>query len=263
MNRRIFCGTSILAIPLVRAFAGNRESADAIEVSDPVMSALADEFAFTTMDGAREGFGAEHFRRYAGQVRIFNACLEDRGTNRRINKKLDEDDYYLLNPENTVAMTMSFWKQRRIVFDESSLMKLVAVDAFSYRSVKRAIKKQGGVQKLHERIAIALERKAEEYASLGLRNRLTLRNGFLQFPARPVPAYRNGWMESQYVIPDPTILDVDEDEIDCFCKAMSVEGAALSILCATICQPCCVPAAVLLGLVTLLENMDACDPDRC
>lgn len=264
VNRRYFCGASLLALPVMRAFAGGMDDADSAGTSDPVMDALADEFASVTEDGARRGFGAEHFRRYAAQVRIFDACLEEKGTNARINRKLDDDDYYLLDPEGAAGMTRDYWKQYGILFDESYLMQLTAIDADSYRAAKKAIKKQGGVRKIHQSIAAVFERKAEEYASKEFRSGLTFRDGFLRLPAHPGSATGGDFAKAQYEVEGmPDFNAFIGASPDCLCKAMSVEGALLSILCATVCQPCCVPAAILLALVTLMEDMGECHADRC
>jgi len=264
MNRRYFCGTSLLALPLTRVFAREKDGDIITSVSDPVMDSLSDEFVRTTIDGTKKGFGSEHFHRYAGQIRIFNANLEDKGTNSKMNKRLDDDDYYLLNPDANVASTRKYWKQRGILFDENYLMKLAAVDVHSYNTVRKAIKKQGGVQALHELIAVAFEHKAEEYASIGFQSGLTIHNGFLHFPASSGPAHADVLMNVQLEMLYSLYSNLfGEMNIDCLCKAMSVEGAVLAILCATICQPCCVPAALMLAFVTLMESLGYCSSDQC
>ena len=264
MTRRYFCGASVLALPLARVFAGTAEDDLGPGFSDPVLDVLAEEFARTTADGAKRGFGSEHFIRYAGQVRLFDAFLEEKGTNAKINRMLDEEDFYLMDPYGNAYIIGKYWKRRGILFDEVQLTKLASLDAHSYRTVKKQIKKQGGVRALHEGIAAAFERKAEEFASTGFRSGLTTRGGFLRFPSHSSPAAADALKNVQlemFSVLDPSLFDgVD---MDCLCKAMSVEGALLSILCATICQPCCVPAAIILALSTLLESFDFCDSDRC
>lgn len=264
MTRRCFCGASAMAFPLARLFAGPEENDPGAGFSDPVLDVLAEEFARTTVDGAERGFGSAHFLRYAGQVRLFDAFLEDKGTNAKMDRMLDEDDYYLMDPYGNANVIGKYWKRRGIIFDESQLMRLLSLDARSYRTVKKQIKKEGGVRTLHQRIAAAFERKAGEYDSAGLRSGLAMRGGSLRFPARPLPAPADNLKNVQlelFAPPDPTLFE--EVDLDCLCKAMKVEGAVLSILCASICQPCCVPAAIILALVTLMESIDFCNPDNC
>jgi len=265
MNRRNFCGTSLLALPLANVLVGETRAGDLPVETDPVMDALAEEFAETTMDGARAGFGAAHFHRYAGQVRIFNACMEERGTNRRINRKLGEDDYYLFDPEKMVSITRDYWQRHGIILNEGDLVELSALDLHSYKSVKKSLKKQGGVQQFHERIAELFERKAEEHASGDLKSGLTLRNGFLKFPGFKAQKNRVRFKNTDYEelsdFVDPGLLA--GMDVDCLCKAMTVEGAVLSVMCVTVCQPCCVPAAMMVAFVTLMESFDYCDASQC
>lgn len=264
MTRRYFCGASLFALPLARAYAGATEGNTETGFSDPVLDVLAEEIARTTADGAEKGFGSAHFLQYAGQVRLFDAFLEEKGTNAKLNRMLDEDDYYLLDPYGNADIIGKYWKRRGVIFDETRLVKLASVDAHSYRSVKRQIKKQGGVRALHEQAAAVFEHNAEVYTSIGLPGGLTMRGGFLRSPApsRPATAASLRNVQMQMFAPsDPSLFDgVD---LDCLCKAMRVEGAVLSILCATICQPCCVPAAIMLALVMLMESFDFCKSENC
>jgi hypothetical protein len=264
MNRRNFCGASLLALPLMNVFAEDKGIDGFSSESDPVMNALADEFTRTTLDGAHNGFGSTHFRQYAGLVRIFNAHLDAKGTNRRLNKKLDDDDYYLLNPERTVRITMEYWKKRGVILNEDTLTSMAVIDGNSYGSIKKAIKKQGGIEKLHESIAEAFDRMAEEHETTAFRSGLTFHNGSIIFPAVRGGSRRNHFLNVQDVNPgdlDPHMfIGID---LDCLCKAMKVEGALLSILCVTVCPPCCVPAALMLALATLGESMGFCDSKKC
>jgi hypothetical protein len=264
MTRRYFCGASVLALPAVRVFAGAAEEPAGEGFSDPVLDVLADEFARTTADGAEKGFGSAQFLQYAGQVRLFDALLEDKGTNAKMDHMLDEDDYYLIDPYGNADIIGKYWKRRGILFDETQLIRMASLDERSYRRVKREIKKQGGVRALHQKAAAVFERKAREYASVGFGSGLTMHGGFVRFPARPRPApadfLKNVQLE-MFAPLDPA-LNGGED-YDCLCKALKVEGAALSILCASICQPCCVPAAIMLALVTLMESFDFCNPENC
>ena len=234
------------------------------DISDPVLDTLADAFTSTTMDGINGGFSSEHFYHYAGQVRILDACLEEKGTNAKMNKRLAEDDYYLLNPDGLVETTKNYWKRHGIVFEEDNLMRLASIDAQSYKAIKKAIRKLGGVQRLHEKVAAAFERKAEELTSMNLQSGLRVQGGYVRFPARPNTATVHNFLFTQlelfYLNYQNMFGNLD---INCLCKALSVEGAALSILCATVCQPCCVPSAIMLALGTLLESLGYCSSDQC
>jgi len=257
MNRRVFCGTSLLTLPLVSAFAGENKNNVCSDISDPIMDVLADEFAKTTYDGARDGFGSEHFRRYAGHIRILDAHLHAEGTNKKLDKKMDEDDYHLLDPERTVRMTTEYWKKHGILMNEDTLREQISFDMDSYRLIKKAIKKRGGVRSLHESVAEALERKARESETTVFRGGPIVRNGLVMFPAAG---------NSHQIKPAELILDFHSFigvDLDCLCKAMAVEGAVLALLCAFGCVPCCVPSAVLLAIEILINSNGACDPTLC
>ncbi|MEJ2247266.1 MAG: hypothetical protein P8Y80_14495 [Acidobacteriota bacterium] len=267
MKRRSFCGASLMALPLMKVFAEDSGINSLFSQTNPVLDTLADEFTRTTLNGVRNGFRAYHFRQYATQVRIFNACLDAEGVNDTLNGKLDEEDYYLLNAENAVQFTVEYWKKHGVLINEDDLAYRMAIDENSYKMTKKAIKKMGGVQKLNERIAQAFERRAEKYTSNAYHSGLTINNGSIKFPVLSGHACKTGFRNVQYEdLEDLQNLDphlfVDLD-IDCLCKAMLTEGALLTIGCVTICQPCCVPAGILLGIATLMEELGFCDSDKC
>ena len=54
MNRRVFCGTSFLALPLMGVFAGEKKNRVCSNIPDPIPDVLADEFAKTTFDTRAE-----------------------------------------------------------------------------------------------------------------------------------------------------------------------------------------------------------------
>lgn len=258
VSRRSFCGTSLLALPLASVFAKENGNKCCSDISDPIMDALADEFARTTFDGARNGFGADHFRQYAGHVRIFDAHLEANGTNRKFDKKLDEDDYHLMDPDATVRTTTEYWKKHGVLMNENKLRDRISFDFDSYRSLKKAIRKGGGVRALHKSVAEAFERRAKETETIVFRGGPMIRNGYVTFPAS-----RNS---GHQIKPAELILDFHSFigiDLDCLCKAMAVEGAILALLCVVGCVPCCAPSAVLLGLETLMAHTNICDPDLC
>ena len=110
--RRMFCGTAMMAFPLLRLHAGTGE--DVPSLADAVIDILADQISGITADGAQNGFKAEHFRRYAGLVRTFDAYLEQKGTNRQFNDRLDDDDFYRVNPAFTAQITAHYWQKHAI-----------------------------------------------------------------------------------------------------------------------------------------------------
>jgi hypothetical protein len=282
MNRRNFCGAALLTLPLMKGFAQENTLDDWQESQDPVMDILAGEFARVTLEGARSGFKGEHFRQYAAQMRIFDAHLESLGTNRKLNASLDADDYQPLDPGQTARMMVEFWKMHGILFDENAMTDQMTIDLNSYRAVKRMIKSRGGVRKLHRRIADLFDRKADEFRSGDFRSGLTIYDGSVKFPrfssgssckgtflnVQDFPGFIPGFDGD---IPD-SIDDLPENiqwaiandlNIDCLCKAMKVEGAVLTLLCVSVCQPCCIPAAVMIAIATLLQNLGYCHPERC
>lgn len=261
VSRRVFCGTSVMAYPLMNVIAKQKRNSactDTAVLEDPIMDVLADEFAQTTYDGARKGFGSEHFRQYAGYVRIYDAQLYARGTNKKLDKKMDEDDYHLLDPDNTVRMTAEYWKKHGILLNENSLREQVSFDRNSYRLMKKAIKKMGGVRALHRSLADAFEHKAEEAEQSIFRRGPIVRNGQVIFPAAGNPVHQ--------IKPVELVLDVHSFigiDLDCLCKAMAVEGAILALICVVGCVPCCTASAVMLALEVLMNTMGGCDPELC
>ena len=258
MNRRVFCGTSFLALPLMGVFAGEKENRVCSNIPDPITDVLADEFAKTTFDGARNGFGAGHFRQYAGYVRIFDAHLHAEGTNKKLDNKMDEDDYHLLDQDRTVRSTAEYWKKHGVLINENILRDHISFDMDSYGSMKKTIKKMGGVQILHERVAEALERKARETETVVFRGGPVIRNGNVIFPAVGNPLHQLKPVDLQLDV--HSFIGID---LDCLCKAMAVEGSILALLCVLGCVPCCAPSAVLLALETLMGSVGFCDPTLC
>ena len=155
-------------------------------------------------------------------------------------------------------MTLEYWKKHGVLINESNLRNQIAVDVNSYRSMKRVIKKGGGVRVLHGKVAEALERKARESETAVLRNGPVIRNGRVTFPAAGNTAYQIKPASAQYDI--HSFIGID---LDCLCKAMAVEGSILALLCVLGCVPCCAPSAVLLALETLMDSTGICDPDLC
>ncbi|MBN2318970.1 MAG: hypothetical protein JXR49_07830 [Acidobacteria bacterium] len=258
MNRRAFCGTSLLALPLMSVFAEEKKNKACSNIPDPIMDVLSDEFAKTTFEGARNGFGAEHFRQYAGHVRILDAHLHAKGTNKKLDKKLDEDDYHLLDPDRTVRMTTEYWKKHGILINENKLREQISFDMDSYGLMKKAIKKRGGVRSLHESVAEALERKAGESETVVFRGGPIIRNGNVIFPDSGNPPHQI--KPADFQLDFHSFIGVD---LDCLCKAMAVEGSVLALMCVLGCVPCCAPSAVLLALETLMNSTGVCDPTLC
>jgi hypothetical protein len=264
--RRRFCGTALLTLPLFCLPAKGNE--DPSDQSDPILDALADEITRIAADGAQNGFKAEHYRRCAGVVRTFDARLEEKGANREVNNRLDDDDFYKLNPSITAQMTVDYWNRHGVRLSTSDLEARLTVDPAAYREIKKRIKRLGGIRVLHASYAAALERKAKESTIAALREGVAMRNGFVTFPS-PGNA-REKFMAVQYDLDlnnfDLNNLDIDfflNTNLDCLCRAMIVEGALLSLACLAGCAPCCVPAGVLLALEKLFEGCGMCSPSRC
>jgi len=258
--RRSFCGTALLALPLfcIRARAAD----DLSEQSDFILDNLADEFTRIAADGAQNGFKSEHFRRCAGLIRTFDVRLEEKGTNRDLNSRLEEDDFHKLNPSLTARRTMEYWDKHGIHLGESDLKAQLTMSPADYRQMKKRIKKLGGVRRLHAGIAEALERKATEYEGAAIRGAAAVvQNGRIVFPSsrktnRPefTPVQFEG-----ILVPDVFWLP----NMDCLCRAMTVEGALLSLACLVGCVPCCVPAAFMLAFEKFLEGIGLCSPSHC
>ncbi len=259
MNRRSFCGASLLMLPLMSGFAGESEEKCCSESSDPIMDVLAGEFAKTTFDGARKGYESEHFRQYARIVRILDAHLDAEGTNKKLDKKLDDDDYEILNPDRSVRMTAEYWKKHGVLINEKNLRDQISFDMSSYRSMKKVIKAAGGVRVLHRNVAESLERKARQSESVVFRGGSgTPKGRQLVLPASGNPDHQLKPATIEFDV--HSFIGID---LDCLCKAMAVEGSILALLCVVGCAPCCAPSAILLALETLMDSTGVCDPDLC
>jgi hypothetical protein len=255
--RRSFCTAALAAFPLLRLHAQEDEVPD--ETGDSVLDALADEIILVTADGAGRGFKSEHFRRYAGIVRTFDAHLQDKGTNRELNKRLDDEDLYRMNPASAARMTVEYWREKGIHFNENEFAARLAIDPATYRETKRAIKRQGGVRAVHKAIASALDRKAKEYETVAFKGGPAIRNGRIDLsepgafrqPEFMAAQYDMGWLYGA--------------QMDCLCKAMVTEGVILTIACLTCpgCQAACVPAGIMLAMEKLFESFGWCVPSRC
>jgi hypothetical protein len=286
-TRRKFCGTAILALPALAVIAKaktNDIDDDFPDSRDPIFNSLADEFTRITVDGSRNGFKAEHFRSYAGFMRVFDAQMENKGINRETDKALDEDDFYKLNPFRSARSISDFWRKRKIEIREDELIERLTMDWKIYQEWKKAIKKQGGIRALHARVAEAFEQKAKELETSALRNGPFIRQGRIEFPRKEEQA---NFMKAQYEDPDRLIKEfIIEGSIismpilggiyeifkstssalnyHCLCRAMVVEGSILSLAClTTLCLPCCTPAATLLAVEKLMEGVGLCSPTQC
>jgi hypothetical protein len=260
-TRRMFCGTALLAFPMLQMFTACKQGIadDLVGAPDPLLDTLADEFTRISADGAQNGFRAEHFRRYAELTRIFDAHLESQGTNQEIDRRLDKDDVQKLNPAQAAHNAVNYWRRHGIDFREDELADRLTMDSRAYREAKKEIKKMGGAHVLHTRIADALERKAKEYETAVLRGGAAVRDGRVSFPGKGMgtqPRFMNVQfyesMSSYYL------------NLNCLCRAMVVEGAILALLCAIgFCPAFCAPAALLLALEKLLEGLGLCNPGGC
>jgi hypothetical protein len=285
-TRRKFCGMAILALPALAVLAKAKaiDIDDSPDSADPIFNSLADEFTRITVDGAQNGFKSEHFRRYAGFMRVFDAQMENKAINKETDKKLDEDDFYKLNPFRSARSISDFWRRRKIEIREDELIERLTMDWKTYREWKKAIKKQGGVRALHARVAEAFEKKAKEYETSALRKGPFIQQGRIEFPRQEEQA---AFVKAQYEDPDRLLTEFIFDGLilplpgigaiydiarsvplninyDCLCRAMVVEGSVLSLTCLTgFCLPCCTPAATLLAVEKLMEGLGMCSPTKC
>ncbi len=253
ISRRRFCGTALLALPLLCLHAQGAE--DLPDDSDGVLDALADEITRIAADGAQNGFKAEHFRRCAGVIRTFDARLEEKGTNRNLNSRLEDDDYYKLNASVAAQRAVDYWDKHGMHFNKDDLMAQLTMSPTVYREMKRDIKRMGGVRALHATIADTLEQKAKEYETAALRGSAAIRNGRVVFHSS---VKSRG---AEFVLAQMDYSGFRS--INCLCRAMAVEGALLAIACLFGCPPCCAPGAFLLATEKLLEGLGICNPNAC
>ena len=253
--RRMFCGTALMAFPMLALPLEKNENGGP---SDSMLDIIADEFTRITADGAQNGFTAEHFRRYAANMRFYDAHLEIRGMNKELNSRMDDDDFHKLKPGRAAQITAEYWRKHGIYFDSDDLASGLFLDWQTYRSLKMAIKKHGGVHKIHERIADALDRKAKEFDAAVFRGGPAFKEGRVSFPKSGVTS-RSDYMAVQYDV--SMFLGVN---LDCLCRALIVEGSILSLMCITgLCVPCCGPAAFMLAFEKLMEGLSMCSSSAC
>jgi hypothetical protein len=294
-TRRMFCGTALAALPALGLVAKEQEFRmdNPYDSSDPIIEAIADEFAHVTEDGVRNGFKSEHFRRYAGFLRMLDAQMENKGVNKELDKRLDDDDFNRLNPAKSSQFIADFWRKRNMDLRENEMMN---IDWKSYQEGKKGIKKIGGARALTAKAAFLLELKAKQYETSAFRGGPFMREGRIAFPRQTEkPLFvnvdavyvtslnlgtldmldeifqslqQNGTLPSQDLasasnsvgIPDPRI----RAQFDCICKAMIVMAASLAISCATmVCVPCCPPAALFMAVEKLMESCGICDSNHC
>jgi hypothetical protein len=256
-TRRMFCSTAILATPALTLLAKDQGIEGGFsDSSDPLFEALADEFTRVTADGAQFGFKAEHFRRYAGFMRMVNAHMEGKGLNRELNKRMDEDDFYRLDPVRAAKSTVEYWRKHNMEMREDELTERLTMDWRSYIETKKAIKKQGGIGALNLKVAELFERKAKEYETSSFRGGPVIREGRISFPRQNDRPF---FIKAQLEWFGTAFLGVD---IDCLCKAMVTVGAFFSLLCIGF-PIACIPGAMLLAIEKLMEGFDICDPHKC
>jgi hypothetical protein len=285
-TRRKFCGTALLALPAL-ALLPKAKAMDingSYNSSDPIFDSLADEFTRITADGAKNGFKSEHFRRYAGFMRVFDAQMENKGINRETDKKLDEDDFRKLDPMRSARAISDFWRRRKIEIHDDELIERLTMDWKSYRDWKKAFRKLGGIHVLHTKIAETFEQAAKAYETSAVRNGPFIDQGRIEFPPQEEKAI---FLKAQYEDYDSMVRNLLFQEsviaipfagdvyavassigfgvnYHCLCRAMVVEGAILSLVClSAICLPCCTPAATVMAVEKLLEGLGLCSPNMC
>ncbi len=253
--RRAFCGTAFMAFPLLNLIAGDDDIRGG--EADSVLDVLADEISRITADGARDGFRGEHFRRYAGILRAFDAHLEDNGTNREVNRKFGEEGILPYDAADIARTTAEYWERKGIHFDADDLTSQFGMDPVAFHEIRRAVKRQGGVRTIHRLAAEAFERKAKEVRTAALRGRPAMHNGRIIF-ARYAASRPPEFMQVQY---DFSMMV--GSNLDCLCAAMKVEIGVLALLCACGVAPACVPAGVMGGMLAVMEGLGMCNASRC
>ncbi len=180
----MFCETALMAFPALTLVAKGNESGieNPYDSTDSIMDDLADELVRVTADGAQNGFKSEHFRRYAGFMRMLDAQMESRGTNKEANKRLDDDDFHRLNPIKSARFISEYWRKRNLDFREDELL---TIDWKSYLEGKKEIKKMGGVRALNSRVALLFEFKAQQYETAAFYGGPYIRQGRIAFPRQP------------------------------------------------------------------------------
>jgi hypothetical protein len=304
-TRRTFCGTAFLAIPAMTLVAkgvdiGGERSFDN---SDAIFNSLADEFARITADGAQNGFKAEHFRRYAGFIRMVDVQMEYKGVNREANKRLDDDDFHKLNPIKSAKFISEYWRKRNLDLSEDEIAAKWIMEGRSYREGKMAIKRIGGIRTLNAVVAKYFEIKAKEYETAVLRGGPFMRQGRIVFPPQderpallnaqysepdvPIPEDMAQLMEmlnenplgedfmtnyTDQILGDPAMHSVDALELlgvftnkrrDCLCRAMVVQSSILALICLFGCAPCCLASASMAAMEKLMEGLRVCNPNNC
>jgi hypothetical protein len=259
-TRRTFCGTALVALPLLSIRAGAGADDYFAESSDFILDSLADEFTRIAADGAEHGFKAEHFRRCAGLIRIYDGRLEEKGLNRDLDLRLDDDDFHKLNQRQAAKRTVEYWKKHGMYFDEEDFKRKLTMSPHEYQDIKKKIKKAGGFRKVHAAIAESLERKAAENTALDIKGTATFQKGRVVFPMSR-KTDRADFTQAQWELVLPQVFGLPN--LDCLCRAMVLEGALLALACLAGIAPCCIPSTFLIALEKLLEGMGLCIPSRC
>jgi hypothetical protein len=296
-TRRMFCGTAFMALPVLTLAAGRKEAGMNIPLlsSEPILETLADEFADITADGAQNQFASSHFRRYAGLIRMLDLQMECRGISGEVDKRLDDDDFHLMNPVRSARFVSDFWRKRNLHLRDEGLLN---VDGSWYREGKKRIKKMGGVRALSAQTALLFEIKARQHESASLRGGPYMRQGKILFPRQPEkPLFVNAQYPGPMTgMPDFTqignviglldgggfsILFPDKSNelilnsigeplenfsrrLDCLCRFLQLMGAALVGLDSYMpCTPCAIIGAMWIMAEALLESMLACNAERC
>jgi len=259
IGRRMFCGSALMAFPLLALRGQDLEIAP--PQTDLLIDTLADEITRITADGARKGFRAEHFRRYASVVRSFGAHMEVKGVNRELNRRLEEDDFGTLDPAAASRITVDYWARKGLSFNAEELTRQISMPRQHYLEIKSAIKKQGGVRWLYKAAADAFERKAKDYESMVYRGGPKLQKGAIFVPGSK-DSCATGFAVAQYDIDLGIFVGAN---IDCLCQALIATGALLTIMCLTIvgAQELCAIGAFLVALANLMQSLGMCDADRC
>ena len=235
LARRRFCGTAILAFPLL--CCALRVVTICSISRMPFWTFWQTKLPGLRQTGCRMASRLSTFGALCRSHGTFDARLEEKGTNRELKGRLDDDDFHRPNPSLTAQKTADYWHKHGVHLNKDDLTARLTMDSTAYREMKKNIKKLGGVRALHASIADAFEQKAKEFETAAFRGSAIARNDRIAF-------IRSGRSRSAEFIPVQLDLSMLVGaNLDCLCRAMVVEGALLALVCLAGCAPCCAQGA--------------------
>jgi hypothetical protein len=288
-TRRMFCGTALTTLSALSLVAAGKDrlSDNLSNSSEPVLEALADEFANVIADGAQKQFKSDHFRRYASLIRMLDMQMECRGINGEVDKRLDDDDFHRMDYVRSARFVSEFWRKRNLYLQDEGLN----FNEHLYREGKKRIKKMGGVRALSAQTSLLFEMKARQYENAAFRGGPYMRQGKILLPNQPEKAL---FVNAQYFEPfqappdldtllynggfsslDPNLINLllclidmpanaPSPLLDCFCSLLLVMGSVLILLGTTfLCTPCWIAGSMWILKERTIESMMICNPHQC